>query len=72
MFNIAGMTCRMIRARTPVVAVLPELWYWNKKSRPFGQLFIRRGGQIRTDDLLLPKQARYRATLRPERAAKER
>ena len=25
-----------------------------------------RGGQIRTDDLLLPKQARYRATLRPE------
>ena len=26
-----------------------------------------RGGQIRTDDLLLPKQARYRATLHPER-----
>ncbi len=25
-----------------------------------------RGGQIRTDDLLLPKQARYRATLHPE------
>jgi hypothetical protein len=28
--------------------------------------FHCRGGQIRTDDLLLPKQARYRATLRPE------
>ncbi len=25
----------------------------------------RRGGQIRTDDLLVPNQARYRATLRP-------
>ena len=25
-----------------------------------------RGGQIRTDDLLLPKQARYRATLHPD------
>ena len=25
-----------------------------------------RGGQIRTDDLLVPNQARYRATLRPE------
>ncbi len=31
-----------------------------------------RGGQIRTDDLLVPNQARYRATLRPERGAKER
>ena len=25
-----------------------------------------RGGEIRTHDLLYPKQARYRATLRPE------
>ena len=25
-----------------------------------------RGGQIRTDDLLVPNQARYRATLHPE------
>jgi hypothetical protein len=32
--------------------------------KPFS---FRRGGQIRTDDLLLPKQARYRATLHPER-----
>ena len=31
-----------------------------------------RGGQIRTDDLLLPKQARYRATLHPERISKKR
>jgi hypothetical protein len=32
-----------------------------------GALFRKgRGGQIRTGDLLLPKQARYRATLRPE------
>ena len=28
--------------------------------------FSGRGGQIRTDDLLLPKQARYRATLHPD------
>ncbi len=30
-------------------------------------LLVRRGGRIRTYDLLLPKQARYRATLHPER-----
>ena len=29
-------------------------------------VFSGRGGQIRTDDLLLPKQTRYRATLHPE------
>ncbi len=29
-------------------------------------LFIRRGTRIRTWDFLLPKQARYRAALRPE------
>ena len=28
--------------------------------------FLCRGGRIRTYDLLLPKQARYRATLHPE------
>ncbi len=27
---------------------------------------LSRGGQIRTDDLLVPNQARYRATLHPE------
>jgi hypothetical protein len=27
-----------------------------------------RGGEIRTPDILLPKQARYQATLHPERA----
>jgi hypothetical protein len=29
--------------------------------------FVCRGGRIRTYDLLLPKQARYRATLHPEK-----
>jgi hypothetical protein len=28
---------------------------------------VSRGGRIRTYDLLLPKQARYRATLHPEK-----
>jgi len=37
-----------------------------KKGQPELTLYTCRGGQIRTDDLLLPKQARYRATLRPE------
>ena len=38
-----------------------------------GPFAFCRGGQIRTDDLLLPKQARYRATLRPEKlGCKER
>ena len=30
------------------------------------EVVLSRGGQIRTDDLLVPNQARYRATLRPE------
>jgi hypothetical protein len=30
-----------------------------------------RGGEIRTHDLLYPKQARYQATLRPEPRARE-
>jgi hypothetical protein len=30
------------------------------------ELSKSRGGQIRTDDLLVPNQARYRATLHPE------
>ncbi len=30
---------------------------------------IGRGGEIRTPDILLPKQARYQATLHPEEAA---
>jgi hypothetical protein len=36
-----------------------------KKALDFSKAFSR-GGQIRTDDLLLPKQTRYRATLHPE------
>ena len=32
----------------------------------WGKQLHSRGGRIRTGDLLLPKQARYRATLRPE------
>jgi hypothetical protein len=36
-----------------------------KKALDFSKAFCR-GGQIRTDDLLLPKQTRYRATLHPE------
>ena len=30
------------------------------------ETLIRRGGQIRTDDLHIPNVARYRATLHPE------
>jgi hypothetical protein len=32
---------------------------------------LGRGGRIRTYDLLLPKQARYRATLHPENSSAE-
>ena len=38
-----------------------------KASRDKSGSFRSRGGQIRTDDLLVPNQARYRATLRPEK-----
>ena len=34
----------------------------------FYTIKLGRGGEIRTPDILLPKQARYQATLHPERA----
>ena len=37
----------------------------NYRITELASLFCR-GGQIRTDDLLVPNQARYRTTLRPE------
>ena len=43
---------------------------WNKvptgKERASGFWKNGRGGEIRTHDLLYPKQARYQATLRPD------
>ena len=36
------------------------------KKAPQSAGLLSRGGQIRTDDLLVPNQARYRATLHPE------
>ncbi len=36
------------------------------------EVVLSRGGQIRTDDLLVPNQARYRATLRPEKLMRPR
>ena len=47
-----------------------QLSYWRFLSAA-RQVLVRskqhRGGRIRTGDLLLPKQARYRTTLRPAR-----
>ena len=43
-----------------------QLSYWRFNSEPYASVALHsRGGRIRTGDLLLPKQARYRATLRP-------
>jgi hypothetical protein len=39
--------------------------YWHMKKL----LKLGRGGEIRTPDILLPKQARYQATLHPEGCA---
>ena len=47
-----------------------QLSYEIKKERDNFRCPFCRGGRIRTYDLLLPKQARYRATLHPERVAK--
>ena len=45
-------------------------WGVVKQQSPFcfqqKRLFVCRGGRIRTYDLLVPNQARYRATLHPE------
>jgi hypothetical protein len=38
----------------------------HKQKDPAISKVFCRGGQIRTDDLLVPNQARYRATLHPE------
>ena len=47
-----------------------QLSYWRftlaVSLLPLRSLASDRGGRIRTGDLLLPKQARYRATLRPD------
>jgi hypothetical protein len=44
----------------------------NKKALHFHEgLVFCRGGRIRTYDLLLPKQARYQATLHPELSKKQ-
>jgi hypothetical protein len=47
---------------------ISELYKRKKRQRPLFSIFniLSRGGRIRTYDLLLPKQARYRATLHPE------
>ncbi len=49
----------------------PNSFQPNKKpSNRYGSRVISgRGGQIRTDDFLLPKQALYQAELRPERGS---
>ena len=44
----------------------------HKKAPQVRGSFLRRGGQIRTDDLLVPNQARDRATLRPETLTRAR
>ena|GEM_PF-3598542 len=50
-------------------SVISQFHY--KKAHDWGRGLVGlcRGGQIRTDGLLLPKQARYRATLHPEKSA---
>ena len=37
-----------------------------QRATPAGRLFVYRGSQIRTDDILLPKQTLYQAELHPE------
>ena len=39
---------------------------WKTNLRAWIYWLNGRGGEIRTHDLLYPKQARYQATLRPE------
>ena len=45
-----------------------QLTYQIKLNRAYFTCLYGRGGEIRTPDILLPKQARYQATLHPERA----
>jgi hypothetical protein len=49
-----------------MVSNLVLLFRKTKKVPVFTETFFSRGGQIRTDDLLVPNEARYRATLHPE------
>ena len=43
-----------------------------QKEAPQGGLFLYRGSQIRTDDILLPKQTLYQAELHPDLLVFER
>ena len=47
-------------------SVLTWLLTYTQKATPTGRLFVYRGSQIRTDDILLPKQTLYQAELHPE------
>ena len=59
---------------TGIEPVTPSLEGWCSIRLSYGQIVGQsrnnletgRGGEIRTPDILLPKQARYQATLHPE------
>jgi len=68
----AGDALRAAESRTPSPGP-PALegqtgnGYGPSRTKSEGAVMSGRGGQIRTDDHLLPKQVRYRAALHPER-----
>ena len=79
--NWATATILKLACPTGIEPVTPSLENWCSIQLSYGQLtyqiklisglslfIIGRGGEIRTPDILLPKQARYQATLHPERA----
>lgn len=54
-------------ARLAAPASVKLIWLPKiRKKDPRGVLFSYRGSQIRTDDILLPKQTLYQAELHPE------
>ena len=60
---------------TGIEPVTPSLEGWCSIRLSYGRnskasaVLTGRGGEIRTPDILLPKQARYQATLHPDRRA---
>ena len=58
----ASLSPDFVELTSSVLLAYPKI----HKTTPQGGRFVYRGSQIRTDDILLPKQTLYQAELHPE------
>lgn len=68
MIQALGNQCFFVYSKTASLALSPSKK--QKKALPKKDLFEDRDSQIRTDDILLPKQTLYQTELHPVTGAK--